>query len=182
MQCQCAYPVNRSREDFISMFPHTALSHWRQEGKYVRMLFIDYSSAFNKIIRETVAEKNSPMLGSPPTTTAALIPPPLIRSLNHNSQRQRTSSGDLAPLVINQRGKVPLFQAPGRPYPGFVSPGLQRQQQWWRSLRFLRAQLRVTDVARQGGIVTKPSHPRFRLFTLLPSRWSRNTEKYRKTH
>ncbi|KAI3371968.1 hypothetical protein L3Q82_006838 [Scortum barcoo] len=45
---QFAYRPNRSTED-VHHPPHTALSHLDQRDTYVRMLFIDYSSAFNTI-------------------------------------------------------------------------------------------------------------------------------------
>ena len=44
---QFAYRPNRSTDDTISI--HTALSHLYKRNTYVRMLFIDYSSAFNTI-------------------------------------------------------------------------------------------------------------------------------------
>jgi hypothetical protein len=40
---------NRSTDDTISIALHTALSHLDNRNTYVRMLFIDYSSAFNTI-------------------------------------------------------------------------------------------------------------------------------------
>ncbi|KAI3375982.1 hypothetical protein L3Q82_016509 [Scortum barcoo] len=40
----------RSTEDAIALTLHTALSHLDQRDTYVRMLFIDYSSAFNTIV------------------------------------------------------------------------------------------------------------------------------------
>ena len=43
---QFAYSPNRSTDDSISIALHTALSHLNKRNTYVRMLFIDYSSAF----------------------------------------------------------------------------------------------------------------------------------------
>jgi gmma-aminobutyric acid receptor subunit gamma/cGMP-dependent protein kinase 2 len=40
-------------DDAISIPLHTALSHLDKRNTYVRMLFIDYSSAFNTIVRIT---------------------------------------------------------------------------------------------------------------------------------
>ncbi len=48
-QHQYVYKANRSTEDAISTALHTALTHLDQKGTYVRMLFVDYSSAFNTI-------------------------------------------------------------------------------------------------------------------------------------
>jgi hypothetical protein len=45
---QFAYRANRSTEDAISNLMHTTLTHLEEgNGNYVRMLFIDFSSAFN---------------------------------------------------------------------------------------------------------------------------------------
>ena len=45
---QFAYRPNRFTEDAIAN--HTSLSHLDKRNTYVRMLFIDYSSAFNTIV------------------------------------------------------------------------------------------------------------------------------------
>ena len=47
---QFAYRPNRSTDDAISIALHTALSHQDKRNTYERMLFIDYSSAFNTIV------------------------------------------------------------------------------------------------------------------------------------
>ena len=47
---QFAYRSNRSTDDAIALTTHTALTHLDKGNTYVRMLFIDYSSAFNTII------------------------------------------------------------------------------------------------------------------------------------
>ena len=44
---QFAYNPNRYTDDAITIVLHTALSHLDKNNIYVRMLFIDYSSAFN---------------------------------------------------------------------------------------------------------------------------------------
>jgi hypothetical protein len=46
---QFAYRQNRTTDVAISIAFHTALSHLDKRNTYVRMLFIDYSSAFNTI-------------------------------------------------------------------------------------------------------------------------------------
>ena len=53
-------------EDAIAITLHTALSHLEHRESYVRMLFIDYSSAFNTIIPDILVNKLSD-LGTPPT-------------------------------------------------------------------------------------------------------------------
>ncbi len=47
---QFAYRRNRSTDDAIAFTLHTALSHMENKNTYVRMLFVDYSSAFNTIV------------------------------------------------------------------------------------------------------------------------------------
>ncbi|XP_049336921.1 uncharacterized protein LOC125802521 [Astyanax mexicanus] len=47
---QFAYRQNRSTDDAITLTLHTALSHLDKKDTYVRMLFVDYSSAFNTIV------------------------------------------------------------------------------------------------------------------------------------
>ena len=47
---QFAYHPNRSTDDAISIALHTVLSHLDKSKTYVRMLFIDYSSAFDTIV------------------------------------------------------------------------------------------------------------------------------------
>ncbi|KAI4875469.1 hypothetical protein NFI96_005346 [Prochilodus magdalenae] len=47
---QPAYRSNRSTDDTIALTVHSALTHLDRKNTYVRMLFIDYSSAFNTII------------------------------------------------------------------------------------------------------------------------------------
>ena len=48
---------------------HTALEHLEGHGCYVRMLFIDYSSAFNTIIPHTLHKKLLNLCLPPPTCT-----------------------------------------------------------------------------------------------------------------
>ena len=47
---QFAYRPNRSKDNAIAIALHTALSQLDKINSYVRMLFIDYSSAFNTIV------------------------------------------------------------------------------------------------------------------------------------
>jgi hypothetical protein len=47
---QFAYCPNRTTDDAISIALRTALSHLDKRNTYVRMLFIDYSSAFSTIV------------------------------------------------------------------------------------------------------------------------------------
>ncbi len=54
---QFAYRSNRSTDDAIALTLHTALSHLENKNAYVRMLFVDYSSAFNTIVPATLVVK-----------------------------------------------------------------------------------------------------------------------------
>ena len=47
---QFAYRPNKSTDDVFSIALNTALSYMDKMNTYVRMLFIDYSSAFNTIV------------------------------------------------------------------------------------------------------------------------------------
>ncbi|KAI4879014.1 hypothetical protein NFI96_008915 [Prochilodus magdalenae] len=54
---QVAYCPNRSTDDAISTTLHLALSHLDNRDTYVRMLFIDFSAAFNTIIPQHLIRK-----------------------------------------------------------------------------------------------------------------------------
>ncbi len=54
---QFAYRTNRSTDDAISSTLHLALTHLENKDSYVRMLFIDFSSAFNTIIPQQLINK-----------------------------------------------------------------------------------------------------------------------------
>ncbi len=57
---QFAYRPNRSTDDAISQVLHYSLTHIdSKNGNYVRLLFIDYSSAFNTIVPTKLAVKLS---------------------------------------------------------------------------------------------------------------------------
>jgi hypothetical protein len=47
---QFAFRPNRSTDDAITIALYAALTHLDKKNTYVRMLFIDYSSAFNTIV------------------------------------------------------------------------------------------------------------------------------------
>lgn len=48
-QCQFAYRENRSTEDAIFIAIYTLLQHLEHKNTYARLLFVDFSSAFNTI-------------------------------------------------------------------------------------------------------------------------------------
>ncbi|KAK0135194.1 RNA-directed DNA polymerase from mobile element jockey [Merluccius polli] len=54
---QFAYRGNRSTEDAVSIGLHSALTHLERPNSYVRMLFADFSSAFNTVIPDKLVLK-----------------------------------------------------------------------------------------------------------------------------
>ena len=56
---QFAYRANRSTEDAIATALHSTLNHLEQKGTYARLLFVDYSSAFNTVIPDRLVSKLS---------------------------------------------------------------------------------------------------------------------------
>ncbi len=62
---QFAYRANRSVDDAVNIGLHFILQHLDRPGTYVRILFVDFSSAFNTIIPDTLQNK-TPTL--PPLT------------------------------------------------------------------------------------------------------------------
>ena len=64
---QFAYRANRSVDDAINMALHCILHHPDSAGTYARVLFVDFSSAFNTIVPELLHHKLS-QLTVPPST------------------------------------------------------------------------------------------------------------------
>jgi len=63
---QFVYRSNRSTEDVISSVVHLSLSHLEEKNTYVRMLFVDFSLAFNTILPQHLASKLGPLsFGTP---------------------------------------------------------------------------------------------------------------------
>ncbi len=56
---QFAYRSNRSVDDAVNMGLHYVLQYLDRPGTYVRILFVDFSSAFNTIIPDLPAQPNS---------------------------------------------------------------------------------------------------------------------------
>ncbi|KAI4876640.1 hypothetical protein NFI96_024227, partial [Prochilodus magdalenae] len=54
-----AFRRNRSTDDAISSVVHTALTHLERKDSYVCMLFVDFTSAFNTMIPQTLTDKLS---------------------------------------------------------------------------------------------------------------------------
>ena len=64
---QFAYRANRSTEDAICTVLHATISPLEQQGHYARLLFVDFSSAFNTILPNRLTEKLLD-IGLPATT------------------------------------------------------------------------------------------------------------------
>ncbi|KAK9513240.1 hypothetical protein VZT92_026789 [Zoarces viviparus] len=56
---QFAYRANRSVDDAVNMGQHYMLQHLDSPGTYARVLFVDFSSAFNTIIPAILQSKLS---------------------------------------------------------------------------------------------------------------------------
>ncbi|KAL0194426.1 hypothetical protein M9458_012722, partial [Cirrhinus mrigala] len=68
---QFAYPANRSVDDAVNMGLHYILQHLDKPGTYARILFVDFSSAFNTIITDILQIKLSQL--SVPTSICQWI-------------------------------------------------------------------------------------------------------------
>ncbi|KAI3352930.1 hypothetical protein L3Q82_019493 [Scortum barcoo] len=90
---QYAYRKNRSTEDAISSVVHTALTHLENKDSYVRLLFVDFTSAFNTIIiPQTLVQKLTtlrnelhPVTGSP---QGCVLSPPSCSPCSHTTAQR----------------------------------------------------------------------------------------------
>ncbi len=92
---QFAYRSNRSTDDAIAFTLHTALSHLENKNAYVRMLFVDYSSAFNTIVPATLVAKLQ-TLGLNRSLCSWILD-----FLTGRSQVVRMGNNTSAPLTLN---------------------------------------------------------------------------------
>ncbi len=92
---QFAYRRNRSTDDAIAFTLHTALSHLENKNTYVRMLFVDYSSAFNTIVPATLVEKLQ-TLGLNRSLCSWILD-----FLTGRSQVVRMGNNTSSPLILN---------------------------------------------------------------------------------
>ncbi len=87
---QFAYRPNRSTDDAISQVLHSSLTHIdSKNGNYIRLLFIDYSSAFNTIVPTKLAVKLSD-----------LGPKHFTLWLDSSLPHRQTSSGENGPVHL----------------------------------------------------------------------------------
>ncbi len=92
---QFAYRRNRSTDNAIAFTLHTALSHLENKNTYVRMLFVDYSSAFNTIVPATLVEKLQ-TLGLNRSLCSWILD-----FLTGRSQVVRMGNNTSSPLILN---------------------------------------------------------------------------------
>ncbi len=106
---QFAYRPNRSTENAISSVLHLSLAHLEKKNTYVRMLFVDFSSAFNTIIPQHLVSKLGPLgLGTPLCNWLLDFlteRPQFVRIGNHTSSVISLSTGSpqgcvLSPLLF----------------------------------------------------------------------------------
>ncbi len=107
---QFAYRANRSVDDAVNMGLHFTLQHLDRPGTYVRILFVDFSSAFNTIIPDTLQNKLTQL--SVPTSVCQWINSfltdrqQLVRLGKYTSSTRTTSTGApqgcvLSPLLFS---------------------------------------------------------------------------------
>ncbi len=92
---QLAYRSNLSTDDAIAFTLHTALSHLENKNTYVRMLFVDYSSAFNTIVSATLVAKLQ-TLGLNRSLCSWILD-----FLTGRSQVVRMGNNTSSPLILN---------------------------------------------------------------------------------
>ncbi len=101
---QFAFRANRSVDDAVNMELHFILQHLNKPGTYVMILFVDFSSAFNTIIPDTLQNKLT--LVSVPTSvcqwiTSFLTDRQQLVSLGKFSSSTSTISTVLSPLHLS---------------------------------------------------------------------------------
>ncbi len=92
---QFAYRSNHSTDDAIAFTLHTTLSHLENKNTYVRMLFVDYSSAFNTIVPATLVAKLQ-TLGLNRSLCSWILD-----FLTGRSQVVRMGNNTSSPLILN---------------------------------------------------------------------------------
>ncbi len=102
---QFAYRANRSVDDAVNMGLHFILKHLDRPGTYVRILFVDFSSAFNTIITETLHNKLTQL--SVPTSACQWITSfltdrqQLVRLGKFSSSTEAPQGCVLSPLLFS---------------------------------------------------------------------------------
>ncbi|KAK1785549.1 hypothetical protein P4O66_018921, partial [Electrophorus voltai] len=82
---QFAYRPNRYTDDAISAALHRSLTYLENKNRYVRMLFIDFSSAFNTVIPQHLRHNREHSDQQPPS---------LVWQLHHLGPEISPESGE----------------------------------------------------------------------------------------
>jgi hypothetical protein len=104
---QFAYRPNRSTDDAIAFALHTALSHLDKRNTYVRMLFNDYSSAFNTIVPSKLIIK----FGALGLSNASQLQHPVSQEGQKDHQGQQPAEAlAVHPAIIQKARSVQVHQ------------------------------------------------------------------------
>ncbi len=124
---QFAYRSNRFTDDAIAFTMHTALSHLENKNTYVRMLFVDYSSAFNTIVPATLVAKLQ-TLG-----LNRYLCSWILDFLTGRSQVVRMGNNTSSPLILNTGPQpTPVLPVHTRLY-SYTQLQCHRQICWWHN-------------------------------------------------
>ncbi len=128
---QFAYCSNRSTDDAIAFTLHTALSHLENKNTYVRMLLVDYSSAFNTIVPATLVAKLQ-TLGLNRSLCSWILD-----FLTGRSQVVRMGNNTSSPLTLNTGAPqapqpTPVLPVHTRLY-SYTQLQCHRQICWWHN-------------------------------------------------
>ncbi len=85
---QFAYRANRSVDDAVNMGLHYILQHLDKPGTYARNLFVDFSSAFNTIIPDTLQNKLTQLSS------------PLHLSVDHQLPDRQAAASEAGKILI----------------------------------------------------------------------------------
>ncbi|KAK3561781.1 hypothetical protein QTP86_014205, partial [Hemibagrus guttatus] len=100
---QFAYRANRSVDDAVNRGLHYILQHLDKPGTYARILFVDFSSAFNTIIPGTLLNKLT-QLSVP--TSSSLYPPPV----DHQLPDRQAAANDTTVIGLIQDGNESAYR------------------------------------------------------------------------
>ncbi len=137
---QFAYRPNRSTDDAISSTLHLALTHLENKDSYVRMLFIDFSSAFNTIIPQQVINKLN-LLGLNASLCKWIldflisVSPCRPQHLEHYHTEHRCPTGLCAQPAADPQLHCQVQLQPHHQVCRWHNCGRPHQQQWWNTLQ-----------------------------------------------
>ncbi|KAK1793033.1 hypothetical protein P4O66_001743 [Electrophorus voltai] len=162
---QFAYRPNRSTDDAISAALHRSLAHLENKNSYVRILFVDFSSAFNTVIPQHLVKKLSPLGIDTPLCNW------LLDFLSDRPQTRDTIESVLTSSLPVWYGSCTASE----------QKSLQRvvrtaEKVIRTSLPSIQGLYLLRCLSRASKMVRDPTHPDHRLFSLLPSDCSMSEE------